>query len=1241
MILDKMEDIVKRLIILLSLILAFGITLSAEQVIIGDYPNDISLLQDSPGGIQLEMTLGDFEREAIVIDGNTYYQPSLKKSGLTLQKGLPQLPILAASVIIPATSKMQMQIIDSEYIDLPMPIAPSKGSLTRDIDPASVPFTFADFYQSDSHYPEAFAELSSPFIIRDFRGITVHFYPFVYYPETGMTRVYTRLKVQLTEDGLDTNNTLTSSRNGFAKEFASIYQGMFLNFSPAKYPSLGEQGRILVIKHSMFETAIQPWVDWKRQIGFDVSVVDVQTIGTTGAQIKTYIQNQYNQNDGLMFVQLMGDAPQIPTLSVAGGGSDPSMTLLAGNDNYPDIYIGRFSAQTVAEMQTQVERSIYYERDIQTGATWLENAMGIASNEGGGYQGDNGESDQQHMELIRTKLLNYGYDTVDQMYQAFGSTATNVATNLNLGRSLINYVGHGSNTSWSATGFNNSNVNSLTNDNKLPFIVSVACVNGNFVSMTCFAEAWMRATNNSTGAPTGSIGIYASSINQPWNEPMAGQDESVELLIAETKQSLGGLFFNGSSRMIEKYPSGGPEVFKTWNIFGDASLMIRTKNPTELFADYNPMLLIGMDSFSLTTEPGARITLSNNGEIYGRAVAGLSGAAVVNLDTLPVQPMELTLTITAFNKVTHLETIEVLPANGPYIIVTGVQVTDDEGDAPEFGEIVTVQVQMENVGNFPAESVHVSISSDDPYINIIGEPELIDDIDANSSGSTVLGIDVQISEFVFDQHVAAFTIVIGAEDTEDFVYDYTMTINAPKLEFSHFQIDDPDGNDNGRIDPGETFIISLPFTNTGHAASPSVQTTLIINGGETIITPVLTNFDPVSVGSEATSMYSVTLSSQVQPGSTIQITAMATYGGYTEIKLFNVAVGILVDSFENGFADFPWSFEGGTWTADTQAYQGSLSARSPSISHNQSTSLSVTMSSPVDGGYISFWKKISSEEGHDFLKFYVNGQLKTQWSGDQPWEQASFRVRSGTNTYRWEYIKDGSVSSGTDCVWLDEVIFPAEAINTGTPTIQIDTVSLDFGNHEVGSQSTMPITITNIGDATMLGSLQVPRPYTLDPANDAFVGNMSYVLAAGEALELSIGFRPIAEGEYPAYLIIYSDDSTALVTNVSLTGSSSPVSNADGISPLITELGANYPNPFNPTTTISFSLKKSGPVNIDIYNILGQKVKTLHSGETPAGIYNLTWNGKDDNHQNVASGMYFYKMQSREYTNTRKMILMK
>jgi hypothetical protein len=181
----------KKLIILLSLLCALG--LWAETVVLGEQANQIRLISSSEYSSRIELSLGSFEREAVQIDGRTWYLPTLKKAGLTLEAGYPQVPVMAASVIIPATAGMNLNIIQSEYVDLPMPIAPSKGNLTRNIDPASVPYSFADFYNGDDTYPRNTAYLSEPFIMRDYRGITVRFQPFEYFPDTQTTRVYTSL----------------------------------------------------------------------------------------------------------------------------------------------------------------------------------------------------------------------------------------------------------------------------------------------------------------------------------------------------------------------------------------------------------------------------------------------------------------------------------------------------------------------------------------------------------------------------------------------------------------------------------------------------------------------------------------------------------------------------------------------------------------------------------------------------------------------------------------------------------------------------------------------------------------------------------------------------------------------------------------------------------------------------------------------------------------------------------------
>ena len=93
--------------------------------------------------------------------------------------------------------------------------------------------------------------------------------------------------------------------------------------------------------------------------------------------------------------------------------------------------------------------------------------------------------------------------------------------------------------------------------------------------------------------------------------------------------------------------------------------------------------------------------------------------------------------------------------------------------------------------------------------------------------------------------------------------------------------------------------------------------------------------------------------------------------------------------------------------------------------------------------------------------------------------------------------------------------------------------------------------------------------------------------------------------------------------------------------PSITTLHGNYPNPFNPSTDIRFSLGRDTEVLLDVYNIKGEKVRTLVDGHLQVNDYSIQWNGKDDSGDIVGSGVYFYKLKTEKYTSTRKMILMK
>jgi M6 family metalloprotease-like protein len=129
------------------------------------------------------------------------------------------------------------------------------------------------------------------------------------------------------------------------------------------------------------------------------------------------------------------------------------------------------------------------------------------------------------------------------------------------------------------------------------------------------------------------------------------------------------------------------------------------------------------------------------------------------------------------------------------------------------------------------------------------------------------------------------------------------------------------------------------------------------------------------------------------------------------------------DGFETGnFSALPWVLTGNAnWTiVSTGTYEGAYSAKSGAITDSQAANLEVTIDT-ADANSISFARKVSSESGWDYLMFYIDGVLKNSWSGTADWAIVSFTFTPGSHTFKWTYIKDGSISVGSDCAWIDNV----------------------------------------------------------------------------------------------------------------------------------------------------------------------------------------------------------------------------
>jgi hypothetical protein len=214
---------------------------------------------------------------------------------------------------------------------------------------------------------------------------------------------------------------------------------------------------------------------------------------------------------------------------------------------------------------------------------------------------------------------------------------------------------------------------------------------------------------------------------------------------------------------------------------------------------------------------------------------------------------------------------------------------------------------------------------------------------------------------------------------------------------------------------------------------------------------------------------------------------------------------------------------------------------------------------------------------------------------------------------------------------------PVELIVTDElPAIAVSVNTLNFEEVDFNTSDTMTFTVSNTGTALLsISDIVVQDPiYTADVSQ--------FDLNPGEEQIVEITFSPTEEAEYESELTIFSDDNIYPEYIVTLSGAGvEPTSSGNDIN-LVTKLSGNYPNPFNPETTILFSVKeKNINTNITVYNLKGQKVKTLINENLTPGSHRVVWNGTDKNGKAVSGGVYFYKMQSGKYVNYKKTVLIK
>ena len=803
------------------------------------------------------------------------------------------------------------------------------------------------------------------------------------------------------------------------------------------------------------------------QQGISTDVVTVsQCGGNTQTAIRNYIRNAYNNWDiPVSAVLLLGDHNTDGTQGIVSytmnnhpGGSgynpyisDNKYADISGN-NLPDIIIGRITGRNYEEMYHMINKDLQYERTPPTNARFYDKpitAMGfqierwfqLCSEVVNGfwehslgkhpvrvnaiYQGTPGSTWSTNNNT--STIINYfgpngmGYIPSNMSHLTeWDGTASMINQAINAGTFIIQHRDHGAEELWGEPRYTISNINALTNQD-LTFVMSNNCLTGRFdyggVNGTCFAEAFHRHQ-------TGALGIVAATqvsysfvndvyvwgaYDNMWPEfmPSYGTHHPTDFILPAYANASGKYFLSQSN--WPNTPSVKEITYYLFHHHGDVYMNLYTEMPQTLDVTMLPVIVAGLNQYHITATEGATICLSKGTEIVGLATA--TGQPQTIDITSQVPGEELTLTVTKQNYYRYVNTINVIPNEGPYIIFSSCEVIDESGNNQlDFNENATLNVALHNVGSEGIQNVNATLTSDSPYVTINSASTTYESFETNQIVNKNNAFAIKLTDDVPDQTKIVFHLTISSE-SYSYSDDFCLIANAPVLEITHINITDANGNTTDRLYKGETSHVIFTVNNQGHSNSNNVNHYFNIDApiinyqDHSITTAGIAANDSIDV------TFVVTVLDYAPFGAILSYDVSASSNGYFASKTSELSLGYCTENFEGEELNslFQWANSSKPWVKDSNdPYEGQYCYTSTSTSNNAST-LSLGVRTEIDD-VISFWYKGSENEADNF--YFQHNTTKYTLTGNT-WQHFELPITTGNHVFKWSFARKSGAATGS------------------------------------------------------------------------------------------------------------------------------------------------------------------------------------------------------------------------------------
>lgn len=1191
------------------------------------------------GATVVDITIPGLKTLTEMIDNQNWTVVRIpNEPALTGEIGLPQVPVIIRNLAIPDNAQLSVEVIYAEFEKIrDVLIYPAQKPLT-DLDQPNWTVDY-DFYARDVIYPENIARVKLQSTWRGLPFATVEINPVRYNPAHRELYVAKRLKVRLSHTGSFRRHQIEPWSLPMLKTLIDNPEGLNLDVKWFDSPGV----RYLVIAHSNYTGGwLDSLVNWHQKRGIETRVIAKSS--WTATEVKDSVRAEYNRNSPpvLRWVLLVGEYNEVPGYVYPGVGfSDIWYADLepTNGDDYFELGIGRLSPASVTDLSNQIQKTLNFQKN-PPGGDWTSKAVLAAHRE---------QYPQKYSACTRGiynfpyALYRYTFDTI-----MGGTSGTNamVAADIDSGRVVINYRGHGSETDWSSwdalsQSWTISHINNLNNGDMTPVVINCCCLNHVLSVGTCLGEAWMRKYPGGAVASLGATEASYTIPNHAWDSTLFRcLGDTLRVSIPGVREyicptwDLGWMLCNADAYIQKYYASqGGTDNARMYLWLGDPALTVWT-GPLETADVVHPATVpLGNYELRVTVSKGgnpvkdALVCAWKPNEFYVFGYTDASGD--VTLETSASTPGEFSLVVTGQGFVPYQGTIIARSPNTPYVVYLRSIVRDSAGGNGDGcinpGESIILSTWVKNLGDSNGYSVSGKIRTSDPYITITDSIKNFGNVlahDSAFSGADGFGFDV--APACTNGHIIRFKLVCW--DVHDSVWssNFTLRVGVPTLNYVGLMVIDTiqGGNGNGRLDPQESADIVISLHNSGFGPASNVSAILRSGDSRLLVNDSLGFYGQImndSTKSNLIDRFRVTtllMPQETRISCTLYVSAL---GGYTWVLPFTVLVGEIraydpipdtggptisywayddVDTFYSKHPEFNWVEIRDLGTRltlnDDETRQITLPPEfGPFIYYGQA----YNQISICSNGWIALGYTTRSSPSNTTLPNPEMPPLLAAY-----WDDLYPPVGNGV----WYYH---DTANHRFIIEWDSVHFysPRDSWDK-FEIILYDTTRTDsnceFIYQYLTSNYNKSVTV-GIQDHTQRRYIQV-------------VYNNSYHRGAAPlSSERAILFTPV-----DPYIGLHEPD---------VAGTESPGRLTMAIAP----------NPSFNRAQISYQLPYRGRVRLLIYDALGRLVRTLVQSELPPGRYTVVWDLTDDGARAVANGIYLYRLETSEGTLTTKGVLMR